>query len=121
MRFTGENKYLSNIIYYCFNPDWYLYLKSCNPQFFHLEKANLSAVFENDVEAQDLLPEDSPEYSCNIMDRRYPLEDSLVIQLVEYVAKELGTVLYNPSDEKNDANDQLDEVHVDKSNQSTKH
>lgn len=114
LRFTGENKYLSNIIYVCPDSDWHLILKSCNPQFYYLESVNVNGLFENDVEAQELMDSSSDEYTCDILDRKYPLEDSLIIQLVEYVAKELGTVLYNPTDEKNDANDNMDEVQTKK-------
>ena len=110
MRFIGHNKYLGNIIYFSADPYWKLVLKSCNPQFFYLEKGFVSAVFDNDIDAENLMDSTDPEYSCDILDRRYPLEETLIIQLVEYVAKELGTVLYNPADERNDADDQLDEI-----------
>ena len=114
MRFVGHNRYMGNIIYYSINPDWKVVMKSCNPQFYYLDKVGISGIFENDLEAQDMLDSTDTDYSCDIMDRRYPLEEALIMPLVEYVAKELGTVLYNPSDERNDANDQLDEVNIKK-------
>ena len=57
---------------------------------------------------------------CDVMDREFPLEESMVPLLVASVVKELGDVLYNPSDENNDANDQLDEVKVTKQTNETK-
>ena len=38
MRYVGYNKFLRNIIYCSKAPDGYLYFKSWNPQFLHLER-----------------------------------------------------------------------------------
>ena len=45
MRYVGHNKYLQNIIYATLGPDNYLYLKSSNPQYVHLESVRFTAVF----------------------------------------------------------------------------
>lgn len=54
MRYVGYNKFLQNIIYASLGPDHYLYFKSQNPQYLHLERARMSAIFEDTKQAFDL-------------------------------------------------------------------
>lgn len=111
MRYVGHNKYMQNIIYCTKNHDDYLYFKSSNPQFLYLEKVKMSAIFEDIKEASELeCNETSP--ICELLDREFPIEDSLVPLIVELVIKELRAALYMPSDEINNANDNLDEMNV---------
>ena len=112
MRYVGFNKYMQNIIYCSIAPDNYLYFRANNPQFLYLEKVRFSAVFEDALAASDLECTENGEI-CDIMDRTFPIEDALVPPLLELVTKELRGPEYSPSDEKNDANDNLDEVRVD--------
>lgn len=110
MRYTGYNKYLSNIIYCSIAPDGYLYFKSCNPQFLYLEKVKFTAIFEDSVAASEF--ECSEEGICDIMNKQFPIEDSLVPYLIELVVKELREPEYSPEDKINDADDQLSEVNI---------
>ena len=108
MRYVGTNPYLKNIIYVSLGPDLHLYLNSVNPQFFHLEKLRMSAVFEDFDSATDLLCDDSGEdESCDVLDANFPVREYLVPPLIELVVKELVGANYRPEDKENNATDDL--------------
>lgn len=111
MRYIGYNKYLQNIIYCSIAPDGYLYFKSWNPQFLHLEKVKFTAVFEDAIEASnnECSSGDNP---CDIMDKTFPIEDALIPVVIELVVKELRSAEYLPEDKVNNADDQLSEVNI---------
>ena len=105
MRYVGYNKYLQNIIYCSIGPDNYLYFKSNNPQYLYLEKVKVTGVFEDSVSASNL--ECSDNSQCDLLDRVFPLEDSLIPIIRELVVKELLGANYRPKDEENNAKDDL--------------
>lgn len=109
MRFIGYNKWMQDIIYCSIAPDHYLYFKSSNPQFLYLEKVKFSAIFEDAEKASELSCEESE--ICDILEKTFPIEEALVPPLIELVVNELKAE-YNPSDERNNANDDLDEVNI---------
>lgn len=110
MKYVGYNKYMQNIIYCSLGPDNYLYFTSSNPQFLYLENIKFTAVFEDAKAASELecTPEDGK--ACDIIDKVFPIEESLVPTLIELVVKELRPAAYSPADELNNANDDLDNV-----------
>jgi hypothetical protein len=108
MKYVGTNPYLKNIIYVSLGPDLHLYLNSVNPQFFHLEKLRMSAVFEDFDSATNLLCDDSGEdESCDVLDANFPVREYLVPPLIELVVKELVGANYRPEDKENNATDDL--------------
>ena len=111
MRYVGYNKYLQNIIYASLGPDNYLYFKSFNPQFLYLEKVRMTGIFEDPKAASELqCPDENGNIVCDILDREFPIENSLVPPMIELVVKELLGAEYRPKDESNDAKDELSEV-----------
>lgn len=111
MRFVGTNKYLQNIIYVSYGPDQFLYLTSDNPQFTNLGKVKMSAVFEDFEEALDYLcDDDACPIICDIMDAEFPIKGDLVPSLLELVVKELVGAEYRPSEQLNNANDDLSDL-----------
>lgn len=108
MRYIGYNKYLQNIIYCSLGPDNYLYFKSNNPQYLYLEKVKLTGIFEDSINASQL--QCSNDKECDILDRTFPLEDSLIPIVIELVVKELLAANYRPKDDINDAKDELSDV-----------
>ena len=108
MRYIGYNKYLQNIIYCSLGPDNYLYFKSNNPQYLYLEKVKLTGIFEDSINASQL--QCSNDKECDILDRTFPLEDSLIPIVIELVVKELLAANYRPKDDINDAKDESSEV-----------
>lgn len=113
MKYVGYNKYLQNIIYCSIGPDGYLYFKSPNPQFLYLEKVKFTAIFQDSIQASNLqcLTGEEDE-DCDILDRVFPIEDSLISPLIELTVKELLGAAYRPDDSKNNAKDDLAEVTV---------
>lgn len=112
MKFVGFNKYLKNITYCCIGPKEKLYIKSSNPQAYYLDKVELSGVFEDSAAATKLSC-DSTEGtidSCDILDKRFPLEEALVPVMIELVVKELSGAIYRPTDSANNAKDDLANV-----------
>lgn len=101
MRYTGFNRWLSNMIYATIAPDHYLYLKSFNPQFLYLEKIRFTALFEDPKAALDIMC-GAP---CDILDMEFPLEADLIPQLIELIVNELKKSLYSPEADTNNAAD----------------
>ncbi len=107
MPYVGYNKWLKNIIYAAKSGDGYLYLQSDNPQFLHLEKAKLKATFSNSAEAEALACEGDDSGACDIMDKKFPVEDSLVLSCIELTVQELAGPRYAPEDKSNNARDEF--------------
>lgn len=106
MRYIGYNRFLKNIVYGTIGPDQYLYLKSTNPQFLHLEKINFTGVFQDSTEASYLSC--NLEETCDILDLSFPIEESLVPPLIELIGKELIKSAYIPVDSDNNSKDDVD-------------
>ena len=105
MRYVGYNRFLPNIIYCSIGPDQYLYFKSFNPQYLYLEKVKFTGVFENAEKASEL--EWGTSDICDILDKEFPIEDSLISPLIELVLKELAGPTWKPQDDTNNASDDL--------------
>lgn len=114
MRYVGYNKWMQNIIYCSLGPDGYLYFKSLNPQFLYLEKVKFTAIFEDASRVSELTCDNDEGSACNLLDRTFPIEEALVQPLIELIVNELKRAEYSPSDEQNNADDDLDEVNVKK-------
>ena len=113
MRYVGYNRYMKNIIYASIGPDNYLYLKSFNPQYLYLEGARMTGIFEDSEKASELqCPEKNDcgcgcDGECNILDKTFPIEESLIPPMIELVVKELLGANYRPEDSENNASDDL--------------
>lgn len=99
-RYTGENKYMENIIYVTMY-DRYLWLKAKNPQFLYLQKVRMTAIFENPSDAAKL----ACEPTCDSLDSAFPISEDKVPQLLEFVYKELQLPVVEPEDKDNNAQD----------------
>lgn len=114
MRNVGYNKWLKNIIYAAKSQDGHLYLHSNNPQFVFLDMVGLTGIF-SDPEKAELLSHDVMMNGLDgfdIMNRRFPLQSSLIPQCIEMVVQELIGQRYAPEDKKNDAKDNLADAGV---------
>lgn len=101
MKYVGNNRYLKNIVYASIAPDNYLYAVSSNEEFMNKESfnVNISGVFESVLEG-------CPDTN-EILDEEFPLEEGLIPQLIDMVTKTFRSSAYLPSDEVNNANDDL--------------
>ena len=106
-KYVGGNKYLRNQIYGTVAPDNHLYLKSDNPQVYYLEKVKMTGIFEDAAKASEL---ECGNNECDVFDREFPLEESLVQPLVELIVKDLSASLYQPADNENNDNDDLSKL-----------
>ena len=106
-KYVGGNKYLRNQIYGTVAPDNHLYLKSDNPQMYYLEKVKMTGIFEDAAKASEL---ECGNNECDVFDREFPLEESLVQPLVELIVKDLSNSLYQPADNENNDNDDLSKI-----------
>ena len=89
----------------------YLYFKSSNPQYIYLEKVRVTGIFEDPQAASELqCPDEDGNTVCDILDREFPIETSLVPPMIELVVKELLGAEYRPEDSNNDSKDGLSEV-----------
>ena len=109
MPYVGNNRWLRNIIYCSRSTDGHLYLHSVNPQFMHLEKVIINGIFADPEEAAKLACEKA-DGSCDILDERFPLEESLISQCIELAVQEISGSRYVPEDKNNDGKDGLGEV-----------
>lgn len=106
LRYVGGNKWTQNIIYGAWGPTNKLILKSDNPQFLYLKSVSVRGIFENAEEASDLECNNQGNTSvCDILDRNFPIEDALIVPLIELIVKELSPSIALPEDKTNDAND----------------
>lgn len=111
MRYVGYNKYMRNIIYASLGPDNHLYLKSNNPQFMYLEKVKFTGIFEDIDKANELQCENEECNMCpDSWDNKFPIEDSLVPELIKLVLQELLGVAYRPTDTMNNSADDLSDI-----------
>ena len=110
MRYVGHNKWLQNIIYASLGPDSQLYFKSSNPQYLYMEKAKMTGIFEDTDKAAELECPSEGEEVCDIMDRKFPLEEGLVASVIELTVKYLNGVAYKPKDTTNNAADDLSDI-----------
>lgn len=100
-RYVGHNRWLQNEIYASIAPDGFLYLKSSNPQFRHLATLRLTAIFEDAATAAQL----SCDATCDPLDSEFPLEDAMIMPVVELVVQELRGPVYSSEDKTNNATD----------------
>lgn len=107
-KYAGEGRYSHNAIFGTIGPDEHLYLKSNNPQAYHLCKARVTGIFENSSKASELSCDtEGDEPVCDVMDRSFPLEEALIPVMLELILKELGGQKYQAEDKENDAADNL--------------
>lgn len=109
-KYVGENKYLKNEIYTTISPDKYLYIKSSNPQAYYLKKIKVTGIFEDSVKAAEMSCESSDDESCDLMDKRFPIEEGLIMALIQAVVQDLANKIYNPADNENNDTDDLSRI-----------
>lgn len=106
-KFIGFNKWMKNIIYVTLGPDNHLYFKGNNPQFLYMTQAKMTAVFEDAEKAAEYACEKEDGSTCDILDQDFPLDSSLIPQLLELVVKLLVAAEWRQADEQNNSADDL--------------
>lgn len=108
--FVGHNKWKQNFIYASVGADRHLYLASTNPQAEHLSSIRMKGLFEDFEKAAELECDSEGNKSCDIMDKDFPMEVSLIPDLIARVVTDALGILYRSSDTKNNANDDLSDI-----------
>lgn len=108
LKFVGRNKWKQNFIYASVGPDRHLYLNSTNPQASYLSSLRLKGLFEDYEKAAEMTCDG--DTVCDIMEAEFPLEVSLVPNLISVVVRDALGVLYRSSDPKNNAVDDLADI-----------
>lgn len=111
-KYVGFNKWMKNIVYATFEGGK-VYMKSCNPLAYYLKEGTYRAIFSDPLEAAA----NSGEYDvdengnlCNPMEVAFPLEDSLLPLVMQYVVKDMTGGIYKPKDDENNADDDLSKL-----------
>lgn len=106
-KYVGNNKYLRNIIYTTIYNE-YLYLKSNNIQAMYIKKLKMKAIFEDIEEISNLTCNESN--ICDILDKKFPMEEALVPQLIDGIFNMIVNSKYSPEDTNNNSNDDLSTI-----------
>lgn len=107
-RYAGTSKFTKNQAFATIAPDSYLYIKSQNPQTYYLRKAKLTGIFEDSSKLSEFSCDDNSP--CDVMDMRFPLEESLISVVIELIVKELTAAKYQAADIENNANDDTSDI-----------
>lgn len=102
-KYVGHNKWLKNFIYGAIDNQDYLYLKSGNPEFLYLDKVTMTSIFENPIDVINV----NCNGQCDILDEVFPLEERLIVSVIELCVKELSLSYVYPKDMTNDSNDTM--------------
>lgn len=105
IRYVGYNKWLKPFGYATIGSDNYLYIKYFNPQNAYLKKVTVSGIFEDAEKASEFTEEGC--CNCDVLDRKFPIEESLVPPLIDSVVRELTGAAYKPKDDENNAKDDI--------------
>lgn len=104
-RFVGYNSWMKHMIYAAKGQDGRIYLKSCDPQIYYLDKLGVRAIF---AEPQKVAKAGGAV--CSPLDVEFPLEDNLLPLVFQYIVKELTGSAYRPKDDENNAQDDLSAI-----------
>ena len=101
--FIGENPITAQMIYGTIDYDNKFYLISASNKINLMTEIKIADIFENPGDAAALECTASDEVDCEIWDRSYPIELSMVDDLIKLVVADLSKTLNIPSDTVNDA------------------
>lgn len=107
--YVGNSRFSANTIYATLGIDHRLYLKSNSYSATHLECIVLSGVFSDPSKIVELEANRNNE-TCEILEAKFPLEDSLIPLVIQQVVRELSQAEYNPEDNSNNAKDDIPEL-----------
>lgn len=107
MKYVGYNRWLSNIIYASIGPDNYMYFKSFNPQYLHLEKARITGIFEDPEKAAEMACDKEDNKVCDPWDTPIAMEEAMVPAIIELVVKDILGANYRPIDTQNNSADDM--------------
>lgn len=102
MLYAKDGKYSGSNIYGSIGPNKYIYLTSNNPQFKYLEEVVLFGIFEDPNKAASL-----DTSLCSDLDLEIPVEESLIVPIIQMIVQELSRTFRIPEDVTNDGQDDV--------------
>lgn len=104
LKYVGYSKWLSNILYASTGPDCYLYFKTNKKGSLEIgDKVMVSGIFEDIPSALEL----TEDYNEELLDNQFPIEESLVPQLIQTTVQQIAGSIYKPEDSMNNSSDDL--------------
>jgi hypothetical protein len=100
--FIGSNQFTASMIYGAIDYDNKFYLVSASDKLNLMTDIKISDIFENPGEATALGCGESDD-SCEVWERDYPIELSMVDDLIKIVVQDLSRTFNIPDDSTNDA------------------
>ena len=104
MKFTGYNKWKSNFIYAAVSPENHLHLISNNQQAKYLAQIKFRGIFEDFIKPYELMG------SKDIMEEDFPMESTLIPDLLIRVVRDILGTAWRMADTRNDAADELADI-----------
>lgn len=101
--FIGFSQFTQNIVYAAFDYDNRVYLLGGSDKHKLLKNIRVGGIYENVEIAGNL--ECNVDSTCEIWEREYPLEVSMIDDVVKMVVQDLGRSLQVPEDNANDSRD----------------
>jgi hypothetical protein len=105
---VGYNRFFKNTIYATIAPDGYMYLRSANENFMFLDKVIMTALFSESKEAAMIeCNENGDCVECDVLDKRFPLDDSFLPMLLKMTVEDVVGASWRPKDDENNAQDDI--------------
>jgi len=101
--FIGHNHFTAQMIYGTVDYDNKFYLVSGSNKLKLMTEIKIADIFENPDDAHALKCTAANETACEAWDRAYPVELSMVDDIVKLVVQDLSRTLSIPDDSTNDA------------------
>lgn len=108
--FVEHNKYTKKFCYFAINETGYLMTPNKekywddNNTYIGPRSIKLVGIFENPREVTDEVSFGESS-NTNDLDKNIPIEESLIVPLIEMVVKELASSVYRPTDDQNNNRD----------------
>jgi hypothetical protein len=105
--YIGNNKFTSMLTYGCIDYDGRLVLTSTSDKLKFIEKIKVTNIFESPESAYSLECRDNnSDGDIEPWDMDYPLEASMIDEIVEMIVKDLFNTIRLPGDNENDSSDE---------------
>lgn len=108
--FVGYNKWLKHSIYCSVSDNNDIYVRQLDEDGDALTSVYLYAIYENALESTPFSADPVDVTATEFMDKRFPLEDSLMASCIELTVQELTGAKYSPEDKHNNAKDDMSDV-----------
>jgi len=105
--YVGNNRWTAMLTYACIDYDGRLILTSTNDKLKFLKSIKVTEIFEMPEDVYELECRDNNDYGdIEPWDMEYPVELSMIDEIIEMIAKDLFNTIRLPEDKTNDSLDE---------------